>query len=231
MKFELLCPGCNSTLQAKEEWVGKRAKCKYCGEKIVVSAPPANSLTAADEVEEEDDVFDLKGDKLGMSLTEFKKKHHRKVKGDNAALPWCSDSRPGIDFTPLGSEAYFQQAGLINCQLHYPFEENYSGWKPQTVGGAPTLLLRYHFIDEKLYEITVAFDRDDFDPVQDALIAKYGDPTYNFGGGKLMWKRPTCTLAFTNGKTKRTLALLMIWHDDLKNVAKSRKPGPAVGDL
>jgi S1-C subfamily serine protease len=41
MSIEVVCPGCQATFQAKNEWAGKRTKCPKCACPIIIAAPPA----------------------------------------------------------------------------------------------------------------------------------------------------------------------------------------------
>jgi hypothetical protein len=66
--------------------------------------------------------FDLKGDRLGMSLEAFKAKYTRTVKGHDEKAPFCSDTRPGKEISTLLSEPWHTGAGIVNCSIAFPFE-------------------------------------------------------------------------------------------------------------
>lgn len=174
--------------------------------------------------------YDLKGDHLGMHLNEFKRKHHRVIQGHNETAPWCSDTRPGEEMESLLSKTYYAEAGLINCRLDFPFER-IQGNPPPTVAGVETQLLIYEFVDQQLFRIIALYSNDDFDTVCEALLAKYGTPTQEEDAKFFLWSNGVSTIAFKKGRLKRDQATLFFIHDQLADLAESRRPGPAVHDL
>ena len=112
--------------------------------------------------------FDLKGDQLGMPLADYIARHARIVQGHNEQAPWCSTSRPHQSIAPLMSEPWFDAADIVTCRTNFPFEE-YHPVGPEsrpTVAGAIASLLIYHFVDGKLYEITIEISHDDYAAVR-----------------------------------------------------------------
>jgi hypothetical protein len=171
--------------------------------------------------------YDLKGDLLGMSLDEFKRKHQRVVQGHNETAPWCSDTRPGEDIEPLFSKAYYQQSGLVNCRLDFPFEQ-IQGKPSPTIAGVETKLLIYEFVDRKLFRIVILFSNNAFSEVSEALIAKYGTPVEEEAGKTFFWTNGVSTIEFKKGRLKRDPCTLVFLHNKLYKIAESRRPGPAV---
>lgn len=179
-----------------------------------------------------DTPFELKGDVLGMTLQEFKAKHHRSVPSRFTFAPWCSDSQPGEDIPELMVEAFFSSAGLVNCRLDFPYEVEEGNAAP-TVAGVPTERLLYQFVDERLWQITATFDPSVTTNVHDALVAKYGEP--NARKGQIcLWNNNVSAICLREGKkTKRESnpTMVLIYHHELQALADSRMPGPAVDDL
>lgn len=163
-----------------------------------------------------------------MHLNDFKRKHHREIQGHNETAPWCSDTRPGEGMEPLLSKDYYSNAGLTNCRLDFPFEQLQGNPSP-TVAGAETQLLIYEFVDQRLFRIIVLFSNEDFDTVHEALHAKYGTPIEE--DKSFLWSNGVSTIAFKKGRLKRDPTTLLFVHDELADIADSRRPGPAVHDL
>ena len=148
--------------------------------------------------------YDLKGDTLGMGLSEFKEKHARTIPGNNKDAPFCSDASPGKKIVTLLSEDWHHSAGIVNCRITYPFEDM-KGGKP-SLAGAPADMLVYHFVDEKLFKISAWINHGDYRKVRDALLGKYDKPISrktskyinNFGarytGETLIWSNGSSTI-------------------------------------
>jgi hypothetical protein len=160
--------------------------------------------------------YELKGDRLGMSLADFKSRH------EEWDLLCTSDQRPE-----------HKKANIVACN-----RESYS----RTVAGVETVTFQHSFIDGKLYVIDIVFPHDGYSKVRDAMIAKYGNPssadnrTYqNRLGGVSVGEN----LAWRNGVSDILLgelfdlnnSSLIFFHNDLLDVAHAREPGPAVDDL
>lgn len=182
--------------------------------------------------------FDLKGDRLGMLLTDFRAKYARTVQGHNEPAPFCSDTRPGKRIEPLLSEEWFQQAGIVTCRLNFLFEEvrRRPGDLQTTVANVQTKILVYHFVDDRLFRITVWLPHDGFADVKSAMVEKFGPPKsltkeayQNAFGAKFDGE----TLAWDNGSSAAMLAErlgdvktsgLVLVHKQLNETAESRRP-------
>ena len=218
------CPKCDVKIKAKSEKAGSSAPCPKCGNRLTVPEIVSEDVVKPVGV---DEPFELKGDRLGMTLAEFKTKHHREIYDHDLPAPWCSDLFPEETMVPLASEPYFASAGLVNCRLDFPFEA--SGGKPSpTVAGVPTLSLLYSFVDEKLFKIAATFDAENTQEVYDALEAKYGAPDIEEGEHRLWTNSVSCVGL---SEPRSDMSLLTFLHLDLNELAESREPGPAVDDL
>jgi hypothetical protein len=125
---------------------------------------------------------DLKGDAMGMTLSEFTAKHHREVGGRIA--PPTSLTMPGM-FPELIRDL---APGIVAATLNFPFEEKYDRLlqKSTPVATIATVPARidYFFMrsrtnakdDPRLYHIWVQFEVSGYSTVGDALIEKYGEP-------------------------------------------------------
>jgi hypothetical protein len=90
--------------------------------------------------------FELKGDRLGITLAEFKAKYARQLGG--VQLPYCSDSCPGQANPTLWCEPWHAAAGLVNGRIDLPSENN-----PPTIANVKTETFFYHFVDGKHFRI------------------------------------------------------------------------------
>lgn len=150
--------------------------------------------------------FDLKGDRLGMTLEEFKAKYRRKVEGHNESAPFSSETLPRQEIVSLLTEPWHTDAGIVNCSITFPFE-SYTGNAP-TIAEVKAELLVHHFVDGKLYKITAWFPHDGYAQVQEGLIAKHGNPKMRetneyqnrlgatFTGDTLLWADNASTITF-----------------------------------
>ena len=163
--------------------------------------------------------YELKGDRLGMSLTEFKEKYGRKLAG--MTLPYCSDACPGQANPTLWSEPWHVSAGLINGRVDLPSENN-----PPTIAGVRTELFLYHFVDQKLFRMTVLFDTEAFHLIHNALVQKQGPPTReNKERMEMTWENGMSTIKLTRGaiRPKKASTLIFI-HNQLQKSAEGRAP-------
>jgi hypothetical protein len=168
----------------------------------------------------EDMLFQLKGDRLGMSLEEFKQKYARQVEG-GYKLPLCSDTAFGANKASLHSEPWHRQAGIIHARIDLPAEDN-----SPTVAGVKTELLLYQFVDGKLFRISASFPTDQFHIVSEAAVKKYGDPTRERTKPRqLVWENPLAWVALTRGSVHpREASVLELVHRQLHEAASSRTP-------
>lgn len=187
------------------------------------------------------DLYELKGDRLGMALSDFKAKYKRSVKGHNKSAPWCSDARPRQEIITLLSKPYFANANIVNCRIAFPFE-SYRGNSP-TVAGVETSMYVHHFIDEKLFKITVIISHNGFFELKEALIAKYGKPSISdaqqyqnrmgarFSGDNVIWENDSSKIMLIERMGSLDTSALFYTHNELLSVAEKRKPSPSTDDL
>jgi hypothetical protein len=171
----------------------------------------------------EEMLFELKGDKLGMTIEEFKERYARSGEG-GIKLPLCSDTAWGANKAALYSEPWYRQANIINARIDLPAEDN-----SPTVAGVKTELLLYQFIDGKLYHIVAQLPTDQFHVVSEAAIKKYGQPTReNQKPRQLIWENPAASVVLTRGNVHpREPSLLELTLKQLAEIAASRTPTAA----
>src|SRR5262249_35037116 len=129
-------------------------------------------------------LFELKGDRLGMSIEDFKKKYARFTNDGRQDLPICSDQGWGGGRVDLHSEAWHRHAVIIHARIDNPAEDN-----SPTIGGLKTDLLLYHFVDGKLFRISAYFATDQFHVVSEAVLKKYGPPSHEIKQPRqLVWE-------------------------------------------
>jgi hypothetical protein len=163
--------------------------------------------------------YELKGDRLGMTLDEFKKKHARKVGG--MMLPYCSDSTPGQVNAMLWSEPWHAAAGLITARSDLPSENN-----PPTIAGVKTEQYLYHFVDGKLFRITVLFDTEAFHLIHEAMLKKHGPPQRKFEDRmEIIWENGLSTIKLVRGMMRPKKASTLVYiHNQLQKIAEGRTP-------
>jgi len=179
--------------------------------------------------------FDIKGDRLGMTLSMFKAKYHRIVPKDSRTAPFCSDANPDKDNPLLGYTSDLQKAGIVHARTTFPFEEYGANPNLPTIAGVPVKLFLYRFIDGKLYEMAILFDQNHFAEVSDALKVKYGEPslvkarTYQnpfgatFDGRIVSWGNAVSAMVASERAGQLDTSTLIITHKELKALAEDRK--------
>jgi hypothetical protein len=168
----------------------------------------------------EEQLYELKGDRLGMSLEEFKQKYARSGEGGHK-LPVCSDTAWGANKASLHPEPWHRQAGIVHARIDLPAEDN-----SPTVAGVKTDLLLYRFIDGKLFGISAHFPTDQFHLVSEAAIKKYGPVTReSHRPRQLIWENPIASVVLTRGTVHpREASILELVHKQLAEVAAARTP-------
>jgi len=174
------------------------------------------------EAEGQPQPYELKGDRLGMTLEEFKAKYSRKVGG--ITLPYCSDSFPGQPNQALMAEPWYAAAGLINARIDLPSENN-----SPTIAGVRTDLFLYHFVDGRLYRMTALFDTEAFHLIHNALVQKQGPATReNKDKGELTWENGVSTIHLVRGAMyPKKPSRLVYFHNALQKSAEGRAPARA----
>jgi predicted RNA-binding Zn-ribbon protein involved in translation (DUF1610 family) len=163
--------------------------------------------------------FELKGDRLGTTLDDFKAKYARKI--GSIAMPYTSESCPGQANAALWSEPWHVAAGLINARVDLPSEGN-----PPTIAGVKTELMLYHFVDGRLFRITVLFDTEAFHLIREAVVAKHGAPTSEIKEPmELAWTNAVSTIRLVRGMMRpKKASMLLVVHHDLQQSAEGRMP-------
>lgn len=171
----------------------------------------------------EEMLYELKGDRLGMSLDEFKQKYERSGEG-GVRLPLCSDTAWGANKASLRAEPWHQRANIINARIDLPAEDN-----SPTVAGVKTELLLYQFIDGKLYRIAALFPTDRFHLVSEAAAKKYGAVARETQNPRqLVWENPLAQITLNRGTVHPPEpSVLELVHRQLHQLAESRTPTAA----
>jgi hypothetical protein len=171
----------------------------------------------------EEMLFELKGDRLGMSLEEFKQKYERSGEG-GTRLPLCSDTAWGANKASLRSEPWHLKENIINARIDLPNEEN-----SPTVAGVKTELLLYQFVDGKLFRIAALLPTDKFHLISEAAISKYGPVSRETHKPRqLVWENPVAWVALTRGTVHPPEpSVLELVHRQLHHLADSRTPSGA----
>src|SRR3954451_17420028 len=120
----------------------------------VIGSAATNSSSTSGTVLGDTMLYELKGDRLGISLEEFKGKYNRSGEGGQR-LPICSDTAWGANKASLHSETWHQAAKIMHARIDLPTEDN-----SPTVAGVKTELLLYHFIDNQLFRMTAKLPTD-----------------------------------------------------------------------
>jgi hypothetical protein len=180
---------------------------------------PRKKVAAAAPTMEEQ-LYQLKGDPLGMSLDEFKQKYARSGEGGHK-LPVCSDTAWGSNKASLHSQPWHRDAGIIHARVDLPSEDN-----SPTVAGVKTELLLYQFVDGKLFRIAAFLPTDQFHLVSEAAIKKYGPVTRETQKPRqLVWDNPLASIVLTRGSVHpREASVLELVHKKLDELAASRTP-------
>jgi hypothetical protein len=171
----------------------------------------------------EEQLYQLKGDQLGMTLDEFKEKYARSGEG-GTKLPLCSDTAWGPNKASLRSEPWHRQANIIHARIDLPSEDN-----SPTVAGVKTDLLLYQFVDGKLFRMAAEFPTDQFHLVSEAAIKRYGPVTRDTQKPRqLLWENPLSSVILTRGSVHpREASVLELVHRQLAELAISRTPSGA----
>jgi hypothetical protein len=163
--------------------------------------------------------FELKGDRLGTTLDEFKAKYTRQI--GSIKLPYCSDSCPGQVNQELRSEPWHTGAGIVHGRVDLPSESN-----PPTLAGVRTELLLYQFVEGKLFRITAVFDTEQFHLIHDALVRKQGPPTREVKEPQeLVWDNGVSMIKLFRGtmRPKRSSTVHYV-HTQLYKIVETRTP-------
>jgi hypothetical protein len=163
--------------------------------------------------------FELKGDRLGITLRDFKTKYARALGG--IRLPYCSDSSPGQPNATLWSEPWHAAAGIVHGRVELPSENN-----SPTVAGVKTEIFLYHFVDGRLFRMTALFDTEAFHLVREAMVQKYGTPARESKDPmELRWENAASAMYLVRGTMRpKKLSSIVLTHHELQALADSRVP-------
>lgn len=204
---------------------------------ILVLSAISSALVTAFGAED----LSIKGDRLGLSLVQFKQKYSRVVQGDFRMAPFCSDSSPGTALSTLLAEPWHAGAGIVTCSTHYPFEAH-KGVVP-TLAGQTTELFVHHFLDGQLFQVTIFFDHSGFADVRSAVQAKYGPPERqstevlqnrmgaNFESESLTWNDGVAILSLTERVGNIDRSALILVDPLLEASVRAKAPGPHIDDI
>jgi len=164
--------------------------------------------------------FELKGDRVGISLAEFKAKYARKL-GAGISAPFCSDSYPGQALPALHAEPWHAAAGIIHARVDLPTENS-----SPTVAGTDTEMLLYQFVDEKLFRITALFDTDSFHHIREALFEKQGTPSAELHDPMgFLWQNEVYSIELVRGTIRpKRPSMLHFIHSELYQSFQGRAP-------
>jgi hypothetical protein len=186
-------------------------------------ASPQGSMVGklSGTVQGPDEPYEIKGDWLGMTMADFKKKYARFTPDGRQDLPICSDMPGYIGKADLHGEAWHRRANIIHARVDNPLEEN-----SPTVAGVKTDLFLYQFVDGQLFRISAWFATDLFHLVSEAVLQKYGKPTSeNKQPRELYWENNVSKIILSRGTVHpRTYSSLHLVHKQLAALAESRAP-------
>jgi hypothetical protein len=136
-------------------------------------------------------------------------------------LPYTSESTAGQANTTLWSEPWHARAGIVHARVELPSENS-----SPTLAGVKTELFLYHFVDEKLFRITVLFDTEAFHHVREAMVQKYGAPDSEIKDPmELAWENLPSSLRLVRGTMRpRKWSTLLAVHHELQLLADERVP-------
>jgi hypothetical protein len=171
----------------------------------------------------DEQLYELKGDRLGMSLDEFKHKYERSGEG-GVRLPLCSDTAWGANKASLRAEPWHEKAGIIHARVDLPTEDS-----SPTIAGVKTDLLLYQFIDGKLFRIIAFLPTDKFHLFTEATIKKFGHVTRETQKPReLIWENPVAWVSLMRGSVHPPEpSVLEVVHRQLHQLADSRMPTAA----
>lgn len=234
------CEFCGAKLQVLDKFRGRSGTCPNCGQVMVIPAQTVedeNDTWEGHETIQISAPFDLKGDALGMSLREFKRKYRREIGGGHRLAPFCSDETSTDEDSALLQEPWHKAAGIVTARPTYPHEEQ-TGGGTQTIAGVKAKLLVYFFIDGELFQIVARLPASGYLKIRESFLVKYGEPERK-GIQKIHGKKWEF-LRWSNGASEiilrqcvvdeKTCGLFFI-HGQLNGEAKRRAPRTARDDI
>jgi hypothetical protein len=205
------------------------------------AAEPPKTEQKPSEKKPPEQPYELKGDKLGMSLQDFKAKHRRTFNaGKVYEAPFCSDQRTQAErekspLPTLLEESWHPKANIVNARLTYPFEDFEENQHTPSLAGFKVQTHWYGFIDDRLYVINYLFPQTGFGKVQEAMARTYGKPSgvvtkeyQNAFGAKYtgvicVWDNGVSQIMLTERYTDLKTSNLMFLHEELGKLADTRR--------
>jgi hypothetical protein len=119
-------------------------------------------------------LYDIKGDRLGMTLEEYGKAHYSFFPGDRKSKvspsigPYCKDHDDSLSFLTKDEAA----AGVASC-ANYPILIG----TPTTVANMPMTGIAFKFFKGHMFDVIAVFKEGDYATVKAAFVGKFGAPT------------------------------------------------------
>lgn len=185
--------------------------------------------------------YEFKGDQLGMSYDDFKRKHYRTFDaGEPYEVPFVStkrsvEERKRNPISTLGEEPWHPDANIIGATVTYPFEDFKDSPHTPTLAKIPAKLHLYSFIDEKLYKITFLLPHDGYQAVKEAMIYTYKEPSRSesqelqnrfgatFRGDQLLWDNGVSQILLTERLGNIDTSAVIFLHTELDALRKKRE--------
>jgi hypothetical protein len=216
---------------AEEQAARQRAEEQAARQRAEENAKAMREAEARNKASEEP--YDLKGDKLGMSLQDFKGKYRRSFQDGTRTLE--------APFFPPVEEPWHPKAGIVTARITYPFEDFRPNKHTPTLAGIIPDNHMYWFIDDRLYQIVYVVPHSGVDKILDAMMTTYGKPKtvtteeYQNGFGakytgvNCVWDNGVSRILLVERFGNLKTSCVIFIHHELGKVAESRqsrfKPG------
>ncbi len=207
---------CIKTFDLGDETVGRMLE--HLAERVR-SEHSSRATTA--QGDQQGELFELKGDWLGMSLDDFKRKYYRELPSLGRAMPWCSDESPGKSIPALNAEPWHTAAGIVSARVDLPAEN-----ASPSIAQQQTESVIYQFLDGKLFQIEAYFATQAFHRILEALHRKYGKPvSESHSPREVSWWNLSATIELKFGSIRPPRpSRLRFFHDELFQQAVARVP-------
>lgn len=209
----LLCCGISTwVIQAKK--VGDKAEPN--------PNQPMPELAKAPE-QKKAEPYEFKGDKLGISLEEFKTKYQRVIGSSEYPIITKED------------QPWHRIANVVTVQVCYSSIREEEKKHAPTLAGIRSSSHRYMFVDSKLYHIVLVFPHSGFSEVEEAVTRTYGksnsttiDNYQNgfgakFSGSRYNWDNTESTINLVERLESLENSFIEFRHSELYKLVESRK--------
>ncbi len=189
--------------------------------------------------------YEFNGDTLGMSFSDFERKHKRALKnGIKEIFPDCTGRYKGKwegyatvnGLVPdLLEERWHDNAGIETCQINWPYELTQGDYQIRIGNDSLHSTPVYYFIDQRLYRIFLVLNKKEYVTVRRSLVSQYG-PAGNSGIGEGLkrfgykgsgkydiWENGSSQIILQDLDGSEYSALLYV-HKELEAVAETRRP-------